>query len=82
MVTVRQCTSVIKDEGGFTFHVKSTGKAVQQGTAGKEESHDKESKQAAHPMPFNSTGAITANQNDHNYYETNCLIDNIEKFTD
>ena len=78
MVTVHQCTSVIKNEGGFTSHIKSTEEAAQQSAAGKEESDNKENQQAAPPMPFNSAGVIMANQNDHNYYETNCLTDNIE----
>ena len=72
---VYQCD---KDESGFTSHVKSTEEAAQQSAAGKEESDNKENQQAAPPMPLNSPGVITANQNDHNYYETNCLTDNIE----
>ena len=78
MVTVRQYTSVIEDEGGFTSHVEFTEEAAQQSAAGKEENDNKENQQAAPPMPFNSAGVITANQNDQNYYETNCLTDNIE----
>ena len=78
MATVQWCNNEIKDDGNFTSYVKFTGEAAQQGMVGKEKSINKENQQVAPPMTFKSTGAIMANQNDHNYYETPHLTINIE----
>ena len=79
MATVQWCNNVIKDDSSFTSYVESTGEAAQEGVAGKEESIDEENQPAAPPMPYKSTAAIMANQNDHNYYETTYLTNNIDQ---